>query len=41
MVQILNDNWQRAIKFNWQLTLYALGFTDNWQKTWLSLILYP
>ena len=39
MVQILNDNWQIAIKFNWQLTLYALGFTDNWQKTWLSLIL--
>ena len=39
MVQILNDNWQIAIKFNWQLTLYALGFTDNWQKTWLSPIL--
>ena len=24
MVKILNDNWQIAIEFNWQLTLYAL-----------------
>ena len=34
-----NFNWQltNRLKFNWQLT-FALGFTDNWRRTWLSLI---
>ena len=33
--------WQltNSLKFNWQLT-FALEFTDNWQRTWLSLIFY-
>ena len=46
----VSDNWQMAkiltpdtvtnsLKFNWQLA-FALGFTDNWQRTWLSLIFY-
>ena len=34
-------NWQLTNEqnFNWQLT-FALDFTDNWRKTWLSLIFY-
>ena len=34
-----NFNWQltNSLKFIWQLT-FALGFTDKWQRTWLSFV---
>ena len=40
MAKILTpDTVTNSLKFNWQLA-FALGFTDNWQRTWLSLIFY-
>ena len=40
MAKILTpDTVTNSLKFNWQL-VFALGFTDNWQRTWLSLIFY-
>ena len=39
LVGYQNFNWQltNRLKFNRQLT-FVLGFTVNWQRTWLSLI---
>ena len=37
--QNFNRQLTNRLKFNWQLT-FALGFTDNWQRTWLSIIFY-